>query len=55
MEVMIGVPVYVNGELKAVCGGSRLLSDMEEMIENMDLSADSYICLINETGNVVYS
>ena len=55
MEVMIGVPVFINGELKAVCGGSRLLSDMEEMIEKMDLSADSYICLINETGNVVYS
>ena len=55
MEVMIGVPVYVRGELAAVVGGSRLLSDMETMIADMDLSDGSFICLINETGNIIYS
>ncbi len=55
MEVMIGVPVFIDGELAAVVGGSRLLSDMESFIAKMDMSDGSFICLINETGNVIYS
>ncbi len=55
MEIMVGVPVYVDGELKAVCSSSRELSDMEDIVGGMDLSSESYLCLINETGNIVYS
>ncbi len=55
LELMIGVPVYVNGEFAALCGGSRNLSDMETMIEGMDLENESFITLVNETGSIVYS
>ena len=55
METMIGVPVYVNGELVAVCGASRTLSNLETMIEGMGLSDGSFILLVNETGNIIYS
>ena len=55
MEIMVGVPVYVDGELKAVCSSSRELSDIEDIVGGMDLSSESYLCLINETGNIVYS
>jgi len=55
METMIGVPVYVNGDLAAVCGASRTLSNLEDMIEGMSLNDGSFICLVNETGNIMYS
>ena len=55
MEMMLGVPVYVKGRLAAVVAGSRLLSGMEDMIKRMDLSDGSFICLINESGNIIYS
>ena len=55
METMIGVPVYVDGKLVAVCGASRTLSNLKNMIDEMSLNDDSYICLVNETGNIVFS
>ena len=55
LEIMIGVPVYVNGEFAAVCGGSRNLSDMKTMIDKMVLENNTFITLVNETGNIVYS
>ncbi|MBO5551014.1 MAG: SpoIIE family protein phosphatase, partial [Lachnospiraceae bacterium] len=54
-EVSVGVPVYVDGELAAVCGGARHLSDMDNIMESIDFSEDSYICLINDTGMILYS
>ncbi len=54
-EVMAGVPVYVDGELAAVCGGSLRIDDMEDMISKSQYGEHSNSCLINEAGNVIYS
>ena len=54
-EVMAGVPVYVNGELAAVCGGSVNLEDLDEIVSKAQLGDQSDTCLINENGNVLYS
>ncbi len=52
--LMAGVPVFINGELAAVCGGSIHLEDLQ-MISNANISEYSDICLINENGTVIYS
>ncbi len=54
-EVMAGVPVYVNGELAAVCGGSVMLDSFADIIANATLGEYSDTCLINENGNMIYS
>ena len=54
-EVMAGVPVYVNGELAAVCGGSVNLEDLDDIVAKAQLGDQSDTCLINENGNVLYS
>ena len=54
-EVMAGVPVYVNGELAAVCGGSIRMESLGGIISAAQLGELSDTCLINETGNVIYS
>ena len=54
-EVMAGVPVYVDGELAAVCGGSIRLEDLGGIIVKAQLGERSSVCIINETGNVIYS
>ena len=54
-EVMVGVPVYVDGELAAVCGGSILLEAVADIVESAKLGDHSDACLINENGNMIYS
>ncbi len=54
-EVMVGVPVYVNGELAAVCGGSVMLDSLAGIVDNARLGDYSETCLINENGNIIYS
>ena len=54
-EVMAGVPVYVNGELVAVCGGSVELGSLAEIVANATLGEYTNTCLINENGNIIYS
>ena len=54
-EVMAGVPVYVNGELAAVCGNSIQMTALEDFVANAQLGEGSHTCLINENGNVIYS
>ena len=56
-KLSVGVPVYVNGELEAIVGGSRLLSDMGKMISRVgdDISTDSFICLLDDRGDVIFS
>ena len=54
-EVMAGVPVYVDGKLAAVCGGSVMLSSFADIIANATLGDYSDTCLINENGNMIYS
>ena len=54
-EVMAGVPVYVNGEFAACCGGSVSLEDLDDIVARAQLGDQSDTCLINENGNVLYS
>ncbi len=54
-EVMVGVPVYVDGELAAVCGGSVMLDSFADIIANATLGDYSDTCIINENGNMIYS
>ena len=54
-EVMVGIPVYVDGELAAVCGGSILLDSLEGVITNAKLGEYTDTCLINENGTLIYS
>ncbi len=54
-EVMVGVPVYVDGEIAAVCGGSVMLDSLAHVVENARLGEYSETCLINENGLMIYS
>ncbi len=54
-EVMVGVPVYLDGKLAAVCGGSILLDSMEGIISDAKLGEYTDTCLINENGTMIYS
>lgn len=54
-EVAAGVPVYVDRELRAVCGAARHLSDLEDIMQSIDYSDVSNICLLNEMGVILYS
>ena len=54
-QIMVGVPVYVNGELAAVCGGSIRMETMGNIVSNAQLGDYTDSCLINENGNVLYS
>ena len=54
-EVMVGVPVYVDGELAAVCGGSVMLESLADIVEAATLGEYSDTCLINENGIIIYS
>ncbi|MBP3875108.1 MAG: SpoIIE family protein phosphatase [Lachnospiraceae bacterium] len=54
-EVMAGVPVYVDGELAAVCGGSVNMEDLDDIVAKVQIGDQSDTCLINENGNVLYS
>ena len=53
--VMVGVPVYIDGELAAVCGGSIKTSTMGNIVSRAQLGEYTDSCLINETGNMLYS
>ena len=54
-EVMVGVPVYVDGTLAAVTGGSIQLESLADIITDAKLGEYSDTCLINENGTLIYS
>ena len=54
-EVMVGVPVYVDGTLAAVTGGSIMLESLADIVTNAKLGEHSDTCLINENGMMIYS
>ena len=54
-EVMAGVPVYVNDDLAAVCGGSVMLESLADIISGATLGEHSDTCVINENGLLIYS
>ena len=53
--VMMGVPVYIDGRLAAVCGGSIKTQTMGNIVSQAQLGEYTDSCLINETGNMLYS
>lgn len=55
LQVMAGVPVFINQELAAVCGGSVHLKNIGDIVLNAQLGEYTQSCLINGSGNVVYS
>ena len=54
-EVMVGVPVYVDGELAAVCGGSVLLDSLADFVANAKIGEYTDTCIVNGNGNMIYS
>ena len=56
-KVSVGIPVYVDGKFAAFVGGSRFISDLDEMMEEMSesIGPDSFICLVNSDGRVIFS
>ena len=53
--VMVGVPVYIDSELAAVCGGSIGTETMGSIVSGAQLGEYTDSCLINENGNMLYS
>jgi len=54
-EVMVGVPVYVDGELAAVCEGAVRLDSLADIVAAAKLGEYTDTCIINENGNLIYS
>lgn len=54
-QIMVGVPVFLDGELAAVCGGTIRMETMGNIVSAAQLGEYTDSCLINETGNVLYS
>ena len=54
-HIMVGVPVYVDGELAAVCGGSLRLNVVGQIVSNAQLGDYTDSILVNENGTVIYS
>ena len=55
LQIMVGVPVYLNGRAVAVCGGSVRLEKMGEIVSDAQFGDYTDSCLINENGNLLYS
>jgi len=52
--IMCSVPVYVDGNLVAVAGADLFLDNMETYVNASDRN-DSFTCIINNRGHVVFS
>ncbi|MBR2743558.1 MAG: SpoIIE family protein phosphatase [Clostridia bacterium] len=55
LGIMCGVPIYVDGKLKAVAGAGMALDDMETLVKSADLSGGGNACILNENGQVLFS
>nr|MCR4745170.1 SpoIIE family protein phosphatase [Lachnospiraceae bacterium] len=55
MNVMIGVPVYIDGELAAVCGTMVNSNRFKKVFEETSVNDDTSAFIINTTGDVVFS
>ena len=52
--IMCGAPVYRDGELVAVAGADLFLDNMAAAVTGAE-TADSFVCIINRNGHVVFS
>ena len=55
LKIMVGVPVFLDDELAAVCGGSIRMETMGNIVSGAKLGEYTDSCLINENGNIIYS
>ena len=55
LQIMVGVPVFLDGKLAAVCGGSLDLDMLGDIVAHSHLGEYTKSCLINSNGNLVYS
>ena len=54
-EFQYGVPVYVDGELKAVLQGATRLSDIQLSMTDIGVGEKGFTILVSENGNMIYS
>ena len=52
--IVCAMPVYVNGELKAVVGSDLFLTSMQEAVLNSEENG-TFVLIINQNGHVVFS
>ncbi len=52
--IVCAMPVYVNGQLKAVVGSDLFLTSMQETIQASEENG-GFSCVINQNGHVVFS
>lgn len=52
--IVCAMPVYVNGQLKAVVGSDLFLSSMQDNIQASEENG-GFMCVINQKGHVVFS
>ena len=54
-QVQYGVPIYVNGELKAVLQGSTMLTRIHDILSEVSVSDKGFSIMISDNGQLVYS
>ena len=55
LAIMCGVPVVADGELRGVAGAGMYLDDMEDLVQSVDLGSGGSACIINRSGQVLFS
>ncbi len=55
MQVNVVIPVYHDGELKAVCCGSMSLDQIAMTVENAHVGDNGFSCIINDMGQILFS
>ncbi|MCR5097564.1 MAG: SpoIIE family protein phosphatase [Lachnospiraceae bacterium] len=54
-EISVGIPVYHNGQLMAVCCGSISLDTIENTVEQAHVGDNGFSCIINNEGRILFS
>ncbi len=55
LAIMCGVPIYAGKQLMGVAGAGMYLDDMEQLVQSVDLGESGNACIINESGQVLFS
>jgi len=55
LGIMCGVPVYSGNRFMGVAGAGMYLDDMENLVQSVDLGDSGNACIINESGQVLFS
>lgn len=55
LAIMCGVPIYAGKRLKGVAGAGMYLDDMEELVRSVDLGDSGHACILNRSGQVIFS